>query len=399
MKSHSYFLILTFALALLFASCQEKAPEKSQVKKQFFSEKKEAKTKEAAAERTKEIADENLISISKTQFEEYDMKLGSATMGQVNKSIDAVGYIEVPEENKAEIRSYIGGYLLSSPLLPGDYVKKGQYLISLKNLEYIQLQQDYLKAVEELTYLKEVYKRKKALAEENITSINSRQQAESEYKIALASVEGLRKKLQLINIDTDKLNADNMTSTIHLYAPISGYITLVNAVQGQFAEPTDVIFEIINTDHLHVKLKVYENEILKIKKGDKITFQIPESANQMYSGEVFLVGKTIEEEDRTVLVHCHITENTSLPVIAGMFVEARIIVGVEERFCLPSSAFVREENNYYVFINTSADNDTFTFEKVLVEVGEITEDCIEIPENSRDKIAGKEVLIEGAFNL
>ena len=86
------------------------------------------------------------------------------------------------------------------------------------------------------------------------------------------------------DIDTDKLNADNITTTIHLYAPISGYITLVNAVQGQFAEPTDVIFEIINTDHLHVKLKVYETEILQIRIGDKINFQIPESTNQMYSG-------------------------------------------------------------------------------------------------------------------
>lgn len=399
MKSQSYFLILAFAIALLFISCQEKATEKTPVKKQFFSEKKESKTKDAAPERNMEITDDTIVSISKTQFEEYDMKLGYPTVGQANKTIDAVGYIEVPEENKAEIRSYIGGYLLSSPLLPGDYVKKGQYLISLKNLEYIQLQQDYLKAAEELTYLKEVYKRKKALAEENITSINSRQQAESEYKSALANVEGLRKKLQLINIDTDKLNADNITTTIHLYAPISGYITLVNAVQGQFAEPTDVIFEIINTDHLHVKLKVYETEILQIRKGDKINFQIPESANQMYSGEVFLVGKIIEEEDRTVVVHCHITEKGSLPVIAGMFVEARIIVGVEERFCLPASAFIRDENNYYVFSNISAENDAYTFEKVLVEVGEITEDCIEIPENSRDKIAGKEVLIEGAFNL
>ena len=399
MKSQAYLSILTFTILLLSVSCQEKAPEKAPVKKQIFTEKKNNIARDTTPEKILEPLEDNIISISEAQFDEYGMKLGHATMEQVNKSIDAVGYIEVPRENKAEIRSYIGGYLHSSPLLPGDYVKKGQFLISLKNLEYIQLQQDYLNALEELTYLKEVHKRKKALAEENITSINSRQQAESEYKSALANLEGLRKKLQLINIDTDKLSADNITSTIHLYAPISGYITLVNAVQGQFAEPTDVIFEIINTDHLHVKLKVYENDILKIKKGDKINFQIPQTENNFYSGEVFLVGKTIEEEDRTVLVHCRITEEASLPVVAGMFVEAKIIIGVEEQFCLPVSAFIREENNYYVFTNITKGNDAYTFEKVSVEVGEVTEDCIEIPKNSRDKIAGKEILIEGAFNL
>lgn len=398
MKPQAYLSILTFSTVLLLISCQDKEPRKAPVKKQIFTEKNDAKTSDTTPNAIIETPEDNIISVSEAQFNEYGMKLGYASTDQVNKSIDAVGYIEVPKENKAEIRSYIGGYLHSSPLLPGDYVNKGQFLISLKNLEYIQLQQDYLKAEEELTYLEEVYKRKKTLSEENITSINSRQQAESEYKSALVNVAGLRKKLQLISIDTDKLSADNITSTIYLYAPISGYLTQVNAIQGMFAEPTDVIFEIINTDHLHVKLKVYENDILKIKKGDKIHFQIPETEDNYYTGEVFLVGKNIEEEDRTVLVHCHIDEK-AIPVIAGMFVEAKIIVGIEERFCLPASAFIREENNYYVFTNITEGNDGYTFKKVFVEVGEITEDCIEILAVSKDKIEGKEILIEGGFNL
>jgi cobalt-zinc-cadmium efflux system membrane fusion protein len=398
MKIHFYIPVLL--LTLLFTSaCQEEKPEKSSVKKQFFTEKNTLKIEEALTPDEDEITDDAIFTVSQSQFDEFGMKIGKASLQNVKKSITAAGYIEVPNENKAEVRSYIGGYLQSTPLLPGDYVNKDQLLISLSNLEYIQLQQEYLQAKEELVYLKEVYERKKTLAEENITSINSRQQAESEYNIMKTNVEGLRKKLQLININPDKISPENISSSINLYAPISGFITMVKAVKGQFVEPTDIIFEIINCDHLHLELKVYEKDILKVKKGQKIAFRIPEADSKDYSGEVFLVGKTIDEADRTVTVHCHITDENKIPVVIGMYIEAEIFVDSHEKFCLPVEALIREESRYYAFMNTSTGDDGYTFKKIHVEVGEINEDCIEITGKSRQQLEGKELLVEGAFNL
>jgi len=398
MKIQNYIPFLLIVVMLFTVSCEEEKSEKTTVKKQFFTEKTAQKAGEQAPAESEDTAGQT-FHISQSQFDEYNMVLGTAGMEQLNESITAAGYIEVPKENKAELRSYIGGYLQSSPLLPGDYVQKGQFLISLSNLDYIQLQQDYLQAKETLSYLKAVYARKKTLADENITSINSLQQAESDYNSIKANVEGLGKKLQLINIDADKVNAENITSSINLYAPISGYITRVNVVKGQFAEPTDVLFEIIKTDHLHLVLKVYEKDILKVKKGQQITFRIPETETKSYSGEVFLVGKTIEDADRTVTVHCHITEKTDIPMVVGMYIEADIFVDSYEKFCLPAEALVREESKYYVFVNTENNQNGYTFSKTLVEVGEMNENCVEIVGKSRQQIEEKQILLEGAFNL
>jgi cobalt-zinc-cadmium efflux system membrane fusion protein len=213
------------------------------------------------------------------------------------------------------------------------------------------------------------------------------------------SVEGLRKKLHLINIDPDKIHPENISSSINLYAPISGFITFVNAVKGKFVEPTDIIFEIINNDHLHLELKVYEKDILKVKKGQKIAFRIPESDSEDYSGEVFLVGKTIDEADRTVTVHCHITEENKIPMVIGMYIEAEIFVASHEKFCLPVDALIREESRYYAFMKSTSGDDGYTFKKTRVEVGEINEGCIEITGKSAQQLEGKELLVEGAFNL
>ena len=379
--------VLLISTSLIFYACQNEKPTKE--KKKFSVENKT----------DQEQTNPNIYTITATQFANLKMELGTASINNLSKAINAAGYIEVPQESKAEVRSYIGGYLQSSPLLPGDYVKKGQFLISLENLEYIQLQQDYLQAKEELIYLKAVYERQKVLAGEKITSQNSKQQAESKYNSALANFEGLRKKLQLININPDKIRAEDISSSINLYAPIEGYITMVNAVKGKFAEPTDVIFEIINTDHLHIELKVYEQDILKVRKGQKISFRVPEADDKIYLGEVFLVGKTIDETDRTVIVHCHIANDSRIPAVIGMYIEAEIYIESREGYCLPSGAFVSEEGEYSVFVVESFNDDEYVFEKIKVEVGQINEDCIEIVGTSQQTLDGKQLLIEGAFDL
>lgn len=386
-------LIMAF---LLIVSCQEDKPVK--VKKQFSFQKEIDQHDQISNEKEQENSNA-LFPITKEQFSDLGMELGMPATTSVSESISAAGYAEVPKEGIAEVRSYLGGYLKPSPLLPGDYVKKGQFLVSLENMEYIKLQQDYLQAADQVKYLKAVFDRKKTLAEEQITSLSSKQQAESEYMSALANYEGFGKMLQLININPDKLQPGNIVSSINLYAPIDGYITKVNVVSGKFADPSEVIFEIMNTDHLHIELKVYEKDILKVRKGQKITFRIPEANDEHFNGEVFLVGKTIDETDRTISVHCHIETEVDIPVVIGMYVEAEIFYATEEKFCLPSEAFVREEGEYFVFVVDSNSDDGYVFQKTNVEVRQINEDCIEVIGESQQLLQDKQVLTVGAFEL
>lgn len=397
MSKNINIVVLLIISVLLVASCEEEKPVK---KKRQFSIKQKTDTIKEKTNNTVDAENEkNIYKVTPSQFNDLGMELGKAEITSISQSINAAGYIEVPMESKAEVRSYIGGYLGSTPLLPGDYVKKGQFLISLENMEYIQLQQDYLQARDELTYLKTVFERKKTLADEQITSLSSKQEAESYYNSALANYEGLRKMLQLINIDPDKLRPANISSSINLYAPINGYLTSVKAIRGLFADQTDVIFEIINTDHLHLELKVYEKDILKVKKGQKLFFRIPEADSKTYTGEVFLVGKTIEGEDKTVSVHCHISDEYDLPVIAGMYIEAEIYYDEKEAYCLPVDAFVHEDGAYFVFIVKSLSDTEYVFEKVKVDVSMMNDDCAAIEQDSWQFLEGTLVLVEGAFDL
>ena len=47
-----------------------------------------------------------------------------------------------------------------------------------------------------------------------------------------------------------------------------------------FLNPTDVALELVNTDHMHLELQLLEKDIFKIKKGQKIQFEIPDASGE-----------------------------------------------------------------------------------------------------------------------
>ena len=124
----------------------------------------------------------NQIEISKQQFESEKMQLGTLSEQSFNTIIKVNGSIDVPPENKASVSTFVGGYVTKIPLLIGDKVKKGQLVATLKNTEFIEIQQQYLEITAQLNFLKNEYNRQKTLFDEKITSQKNYLKAESVYK-------------------------------------------------------------------------------------------------------------------------------------------------------------------------------------------------------------------------
>src|SRR5690606_20574534 len=147
--------------------------------------------------------------------------------------------------------------------------------------------------------------RQKALADENIASQKNFLKAESDYKVVQARVQGLEEKLKMLNVNIKSLEAGSIASEVHVYAPISGYVSKVNISLGVSISPNEVAVELVDTDHMHAELQVFEKDIADIRKGQKFSFRTSGSLS-WHEGEVYLVGKTIETDSRTVSIHGHI---------------------------------------------------------------------------------------------
>lgn len=341
----------------------------------------------------------NTITVTRTQFETSAMKLGSLEKKSFAHKIKANGYIDVPPERKASVSVKLGGFVKGFTILPGEKVAQGAVLFTLENPDFIQLQQDYLEAKAQLGYLKSDYERQKSLADDNIASQKNYLKAESDFKVMQAKFSGLKERLKLLNINTTQLEEGAIESTIKVYAPIGGFISKVNITRGAFVGPADVAVEIVNTEHMHVELQVFERDIVDIRKGQPITFYLRGSATNPYKGEVYLVGQTIENDTRTINIHGHIEDEDQLTnVLPGMYVEATIDVATSLRKVLPSEAVVSQDDQYFVLVKVVDDDAGFAFKKQQVTIGEFDNEWTEII-NAADFKTDDVFLVKGAFNL
>ncbi len=349
------------------------------------------------AEKKAEIVPEtethnDAITITKAQFEGEKMAFGTLAEYDFNETVKVNGMIDVPPHNKSSVTTFTGGYITKTPLLIGDSVKKGQLLVTLENPEFVELQQNYLEVSEQLNYLKSEFNRQKTLFEEKITSEKNYLKAESAYKSNLAHYNGLRKKLQMLNLNPSSVEQGRISSSINLYAPISGHVTKVNVSNGTYVSPSDVIMEIVDIDHIHLELSVFEKDIMQIKKDQKILFTIPEASNKTFEAEVHLVGTTIDEQTRRVKVHGHV-DNDKENFIVGMFVDADIIIDSTKSMGLSKEAIIEVGDAFYVLVLEEQQNEEFHLEKVKLELGKQTETNVEIL--NVEVLKYKQILVKG----
>ena len=334
----------------------------------------------------------NVITLTDTQYKAAAISLGKIERKPMGTTLQVNGILDVPPQNLITIAAPMGGFVKSTKLLQGMKVNKGELLVTLENQDYIQLQQDYLDNVSKLEFSEAEYKRQQELAKENVNALKALQQAKANYQSLRAHVKGMEAKLAMINISLSSLEEGNIQPTINLYSPIQGYVTVVNVNIGQYVNATDVMFKIVNIEHLHAELQVYEKDVNRLVIGQKVTFQLANEDN-IRTASVYLIGKEISPE-RTVRVHCHLDKEDE-HLLPGMYVTASIETTLHETDVLPTRAVVNFQGEDFIFAATP---DKVKFESIPIRTGNSTDEYTEVqlPPNF-DKSRG--IVIKGAFEL
>jgi cobalt-zinc-cadmium efflux system membrane fusion protein len=350
--------------------------------------KKDKSTETTTAQPT-EIAH---VRLSQEQQKLLGIVLGQPILRSMNGTLKANGMLDVPPQNMVTVSAPLGGFVKSTELLQGMKVKKGQTVIVLQHPDYIQLQEDYLTSKNQLEFLDLEYKRQEELAKENVTAAKALQQAKSNYFGTKAKVHGLRAKLKLININPQELENGEIQNTISIPSPISGFVTEVNVNIGMHVNPTDVLFKIIDTEHLHAEAQVFEKDVPRLKIGQQVRVYLS-NENKERLAKVFLIGKEITAE-RTVRVHCHL-EGEDPSLIPGLYFKALIETDPQQVTTLPNEAVVDFENKQYVFVEQKAG----VLEYEMIEISKLKseEDFTEVALPS--SIAGRKIVLKGTYAL
>lgn len=300
----------------------------------------------APAEETK-VEEADMVDLSEDQYKTVNIQFGTVEEKNLSSVIRASGEIEAPPQQLITVSSPYGGVVKNIPLLEGKFVSQGQVVAVLENPEFIQLQQDYLDYKSQLSFLKEELDRQQELAKENVNAKKTLQKASSEYNSMVARVQGLRSKLQLININPDKIGSGSISSRSNVYATTSGYVTKVKANIGKYVNANEALAEIADTRELHVELTVFEKDVPKIKAGQKVRFVLNNETKERLA-EISLIGREIST-DRTVRVHCRLVKEDR-ELLPGLFLKGIIETGVATTTALPDKAIVQSAGKSYIFI-------------------------------------------------
>lgn len=346
-------------------------------------------TTEASSDST--IVESSVANLTEKQVQSIGISTGTLEQKSFSTILKVTGKVDVPPQNLISVSVPLGGYLKSSHLIPGMFVRKGESIAIIEDQQYIQLQQDFLTTQSKISFFENEYQRQKELNQSKASSDKIFQQAEMELKTQKILVKSLAEKLKLAGINPDKLNENSISKSINIYSPISGYVSKVNVNIGKYISPTDVMFELVNTSDIHLALKVFEKDLDKLIIGQKVIAYTNTYPDKKYPCEILLIGKSINEE-RNTDVHCHF-EVYDKALIPGTYMNAEISVTNAKSYVLPEDAIVRFENKYYVFVKKAA----MQFEMLEVQIGNTEKGFTEIIKS--ENLNNQTFVIKGAYTL
>lgn len=303
-------------------------------------------TAEETVSEERHAEEENTIEFSEAQYKSAGIEFGRVESKQISGTIRVNGKLDVPPQQMVSISAPLGGFLKSTSLLQGSSVKKGQVIAIVENLDFVQMQEDYLEAKNQFEFAKADYERQQDLARENVNAQKTLQQAKTTYSTWQTKVNSLNEKLKVLGIGIESLNNGTISSSINLHSPINGYVTEVNVNIGKFVSPTDILFEIVDTEHLHAELTVFEKDVPKLRIGQKVRFTLANETKER-TATVYLLGREIGP-DRTIRIHCHIDKEDS-NLLPGMYLKAVVETGGIEVAALPDNAIIDYQGKKYIF--------------------------------------------------
>jgi membrane fusion protein, heavy metal efflux system len=382
MKTKKLFAqIITIILVLFIASCrQAKQPEPETGKG--------------------EVLPEDIVEVRADQAKLADIQTGTIELRSLSGMLKVNGIVTVAPQNYATVCMPMGGFVKSVALTTGAAVKKGQVLSTLESQDYIDLQQNYLEARNKRDFAEADYKRHAELFKDDVYSQQNIQQVTADFKNLKAQVRAYEQKLSLIGLSPSALTEDNISRSVALVSPINGYIQSVHVSVGKSVTPSDILFEIVNSDNLLLELTLFEKDADKVSRGQKIRFFIN---NETEEHEAYIeeTGKSIQT-DKSYKVYAKV-KGVCKNLLPGMYVNAIIEATGNQVYSLPTDAIVSFDDKDYIFIfekNKTEKGKAFTEYRMVAVTKGITDDGfteIQLPEGL--DLKSLKVVLKGAYNL
>ena len=228
----------------------------------------------------------------------------------------------VTSKEMAFIRPEINGTIKTLFVKEGDYVQKGQNILSittdLLNAQIAEIN-------EQLSFAKYLFDKQKILFDDEISSEIQLKEAENNLNRVQKS-----KTTLLIQLEKSKI-----------IAPFSGFIEAILVQDGESVSPMNPICHLINTNELFIVADISENLLSDISIGNPVNVYFPSLDLEVNELELNRIGRIVNKVNRTVKIESKLPASKGL--IPNLMAEIRINhYSKDSAVCLPSRLVLKD---------------------------------------------------------
>jgi len=288
---------------------------------------------EPGAERKQQTLAENQVELSAEAIKTFGLEVTELKPVKIKQELPVPGEIQFNPQTYVRLTARIAGRVEELLVYEGYAVKKGQTVLRLFSLPFIE-------AVSELKLAQERY--------EKLVRLNSQ-----EREAASALVSSARKKLALMGLSADEIDTGSAAQGEDLLfpvtSPLSGQVIKSDILRGEMVEAGSVLMEIASLDKLWVEARIQEKDLSLISPGQTAVVRVVAFPGHIYQGQITYISPVLETSTRTVRARIEVN-NEQNELRPGMFAEVTVLLPDIESLAVPEEAVQTISGQTIVFV-------------------------------------------------
>lgn len=311
-----------------------------------------------------------LFSVPQDQMSH--IQVAPAEKSRLPRVLHLTGTVAYNAFKTTPVFSAVGGPVQELRAEPGQTVKQGQTLLTVRSPDYSAARSAYMKAVSTAQLSDKTFQRATDLYAHHAIAEKDLQQAESDHAAAQADLQSTQDALRALGLrDLEAIakNPGKTTSEIPVLAPAGGMIVERLVGPGQLLQAgATQCFTISDMSTVWVLVNVYQNDLGFVHVGDPVDLTTDAYANAFH-GKISYIAAALDPATRTLQARI-VTDNPGAQLKKDMYVSATVQAGaMKDALTVPDAAVLRDsENEPFVYVLSG----TNQFARRQVKIGDST---------------------------
>lgn len=338
------------------------------------------------AEKAEHADEQGALHLSEAEKQQAGIAVQQVDTQAIKDQLVLTANIVANQDRLAHVTPRVEGKLIEVPAKLGDEVKRGQPLAVIDSIQMGEARAEFRRAQSELDLARANFERNDRLYKEQVVPQKQWLEAKSALERAQSAANAQRERLRMYGG-----LGPNGGSTFVVTAPFAGMVIEKNAVIGELASPSDVLFTVADLSKVWIEADVTEADLGKLRIGTQASVTVTAFPGMSFAGKVGYISSIVDRDTRTVKARIEIP-NPEGRLRIGMFARASLSLdGTQQAVIVPADAvfLMQGQNTVYV-----AKGDAF--EARPVGLGTRVQDGVVVTDGLS---SGDQIVVKGAYTL